>query len=166
MYLSLNLPAIELEKIKWHKDKIIDKSSNSTINVNGKLGYWACSVEEATLKRLQQIFPQEIITNSRVLVQFLRSSVNDHPHKDSYPWTFMYMLDDANGHTNLYNDNKDIVASHNTAKGKWALLRSWAWHSPAGIMKDKIRKALVIRIKKDYDFNFLTNIFKETKHVA
>ena len=166
MYLSLNLPALELENIKWHSDKIINKSSNPTLNVNGRLWYWACAVEEKTTTQLQKIFPEEIIENSRVLVQFLRSDGSDNPHKDSYPWTFMYILDDAGGHTNLYNDNKNVIASHNTAKGKWALLRSWAWHSPAGIMKDKIRKALVLRVKKDYDLNFLTNFSKEIKYVA
>ena len=166
MYLSLNLPTLQLEKIKWHEDKIIDKSSNTTINLDGKLGYWACSVVESTYKKLQKIFPQEIISNSNVLVQFLRASVNNHPHKDSYPWTFMYMLDDADGHTNLYNDEKEIISSHVTKKGQWALLKSWEWHSPESISKDKIRKALVVRIKKDYGLDYFKQSFPEIKNVA
>jgi hypothetical protein len=155
MYLSLNLPTLETEKIRWYENKIIDKSSNSTINVNGKLGYWAYSVDDNTYKKLQKFFPAEIISNSRVLVQFLRSSVNDHPHRDSYPWTFMYMLDDANGYTNLYDENKEVLSSHVTQKENWALLKSWSWHSPAGITENRIRKALVIRLKKNFDLQFL-----------
>jgi len=155
MYLSLNLPTLETKKIKWHENKLIDKSSKSSINVNGKLGYRSYPVDIVTYKKLQEFFPEEIMSNSRVLVQFLRSSVNDNPHKDSYPWTFMYIIDDANGYTNLYNDNKEITSSHVTQKEKWALLKSWDWHSPDGISGNKIRKALVIRIKKDFDLNFL-----------
>jgi hypothetical protein len=155
MYLSLNLPTLDIKKIKWQEDKIIDKSSKSTINVNGKLGYWAYSVDDVTYKKLQKFFPAEILLNSRVLVQFLRSSVNDYPHRDSYPWTFMFMLDDANGYTTLYDENKKFISSHITQKGKWALLKSWEWHSPSGILQDKIRKALVIRLKKNFDLQFL-----------
>tara|TARA_B100000900_G_C20435737_1_gene656897 strand:+ start:42 stop:530 length:489 start_codon:yes stop_codon:yes gene_type:complete len=155
MYLSLNLPTLETKKIKWDENKLIDRSSNSSINVNGKLGYWSYHVDNVTYKKLQKFFPEEILLESRVLIQFLRSSVNDNPHRDSYPWTFMYMLDDADGYTNLYNDNKEITSSHVTQKGKWALLKSWDWHSPDGISGNKIRKALVIRIKKDFDLNFL-----------
>jgi len=155
MYISLNLPTIETKKIKWNTNKIIDKSSKSTINVNGKLGYWAYSVDDFTYKTLQEFFPTEIMVNSRVLVQFLRSTTNDNPHRDSYPWTFMYMLDDASGYTTLYDENKKIVSSHVTHNRNWALFKSWCWHSPAGIKENKIRKALVIRLKKDFDLRFL-----------
>ena len=162
MYLNINLPTLEIKKIGWYEDKIIDRSRNSTININGKLGYWTYSVDDVTYKNLQKFFPAEIMANSRVLVQFLRSSVNDHPHRDSYPWTFMYMIDDANGYTNLYDENKQFTSSHITQKEKWALLKSWSWHSPAGILENKIRKAIVIRLKKDFDLQFLL----ESIHVA
>lgn len=155
MYISLNLPTLETKKIGWHENKIIDKSNKSTINVNGKLGYRAYSVDSITYTKLQEFFPSEIMSNSRVLVQFLRPSVNNNPHKDSYPWTFMYIIDDADGYTNLYDDNKEVISSHVTQKEKWALLKSWNWHSPAGIVKNKIRKALVIRLKKNFDLQFL-----------
>jgi len=155
MYLSLNLPILDTKKIRWYENKIIDKSSDSTININGKLGYWAYSVDDVTYRKLKNFFSAEIMLNSRVLVQFLRSSVNDNPHRDSYPWTFMYMLDDANGYTNLYNENKEVVSSHITKKENWALLKSSDWHSPAGIIENKIRKALVLRLKKDFDLQFL-----------
>ena len=115
----------------------------------------AYSVDDETYKKLQDFFPAEIMSNSRVLVQFIRSSVNDNPHRDSYPWTFMYMLDDANGYTNLYNDNMKVTSSHFTKKENWALLKSWNWHSPAGIVENKIRKALVIRVKTNFDLQFL-----------
>lgn len=155
MYIGLNLPKLETKKIGWYENKIIDKSSKSTINVNGKLGYKAYSVDDITYKKLQDFFPAQIMANSRVLVQFIRSSVNDHPHRDSYPWTFMYIIDDADGYTNFYNENKEVTSSHVTQKEKWALLKTWNWHSPAGIIENKIRKALVIRLKKDFDLPFL-----------
>jgi len=162
MYLGLDLPNLETKKIGWHENKIIDKSSKSTINVNGKLGYWAYSVDDETYKKLQDFFPAEIMSNSRVLVQFIRSSVNDNPHKDSYPWTFMYMLDDADGYTNLYNENKEVTSSHFTKKGNWALLKSWNWHSPSGILENKIRKALVIRVKTNFNLQFLLETINVT----
>jgi len=155
MYLSLNLPTLEKDKITWHKDKIIDKSHNPAINKNRKLGYWSYPVDDITYDKLQEFFSVEIMSNSRVLVQFIRSFANDHPHRDSYPWTFMYILDDANGCTNFYNEEKVLISSHVTQKNKWALFKSWSWHSPAGILENKIRKAIVIRLKKDFDLQFL-----------